>query len=139
MKITTIPGFAELTPQQAFDLSLAHLRTTRKQNMNDGRCAYSGAGCAAAPFLSADSREAMNGCDSDGNSWGVLVHDNDLSHANYDLIYDLQQIHDSWEPTYQTSYRNDFMAYIETHFREMAERRNLTYKPEATQPGESAM
>lgn len=139
MTIELIAGFDQLTLQQAFDISLAHLRTTRKQNMNNGSCAYSGAGCAAAPFLSADSREAIHGCDSDGNSWGILVHDNDLSYANRDLICDLQLIHDSWGPTYQTSYRNDFMAYIETHFRELAERRNLTYKPEATQPGESAM
>ena len=135
MSITTIPGFAELSPQQAFDLSLAHLRTTRVQSMDTdaGTCSYGGTGCAAAPFLTADTREALIGTDDNTKCWHRLRNAFDLPDTNANLIFEMQSVHDSAPSS------GDFMEHIEYGYEGVAARYDLTYKPEATQPGESAM
>lgn len=135
MKITTIPGFADLTPQQAFDLSLNHLRSTRVQSMDTdaGTCSYGGTGCAAAPFLTADTREALIGTYDNAKSWHRLRNVFDLPDTNANLIFEMQGVHDSAPSS------GDFMEHVEDGYEGVAARYNLAYKPEATQPGERVM
>lgn len=77
----TIPGFEQMSQQELFDASVAHVATTRQksvQTINDPfigkpvqRCVYGGCGCAASPFLTPEGRTVADGVD--GASWGRLA------------------------------------------------------------------
>lgn len=126
-----IDGFAKLTPQQCFDISLAHVRKNGKPSVAlyvDGGlkgCVYSGIGCAAAPFLTESARKTIVG------SWyGVAAKASSAGEPgriNVDLIQDLQTCHDNAEMAARKR-GGSFMAYFEEAMETLADQCKLEYK-----------
>ena len=84
-----IPGFANLTEQECFDMSARHILTTRQKAVDGaGDCTYDGIGCAAAPFLTPAARAKLHG------AWHVLAGEGEVPANNIDLICRLQGCHD---------------------------------------------
>jgi hypothetical protein len=99
-RLLTIPGFESLSRQELFDISVAHIASTRKASLgtipgeSGDRCVYSGIGCAAAPFLREECREKA---DTVG-SWGILTWEKYAPEVNRDLVKELQNCHDAaWD------------------------------------------
>ena len=135
-----ISNFDQLTKQDIFDMALAHVRKTGKQSMHEGRCCYTGIGCAASVFIDPESLAKMSK-KNNGRRWRHLVTINDLSSHEQDFISCLQTCHDRYIPAHELSdAENDvlFMRQYEEHMRALADKHDLTYTP-PTQPGESAM
>lgn len=92
----TIPGFESLTAQQVFDLSVAHIASTRTKSLDptdsDRRCIYSGSGCAAAPFLREECRKEAD--DATRGGWRILMSKGLVPGNNDELITLLQNAHD---------------------------------------------
>lgn len=89
-----IPGFEQLTPQQVFDISAAHLLKQGKRSMapNGNDCAYRGVGglqCAAGPFVTDDFARGNNII-----SWQRLAEEGAVPKTNLGLICMLQYAHD---------------------------------------------
>ena len=58
MKYITIPGFEKLSKQELFDMSAAHICSTRQKSYGSVvGCSYAGSGCAAAPFIRPEHRQ----------------------------------------------------------------------------------
>jgi len=96
--IVTVPGFDSFTAQHVFDTAARHLLSQKKRaygkKENGGHsCLYNGpdgTSCAAGVFIEPQYRAAA---DKHG-SWGGVVGAGMASRANYDLIRNLQIIHD---------------------------------------------
>lgn len=102
----TIDGFEKLTQQEIFDMSVAHIASTRKKSVRlveaDGetgaRCVYSGSGCGAAPFLRPECRkEADDIYDSEwaSASWSGLRGARLVPEHQMALVAYLQRCHDT--------------------------------------------
>lgn len=120
MNTNVIKGFEKLTPQQVFDISLKHVRTTRKQCVVDKACSYKGIGCAAAPFLSEVGKKTLMG------GWHLLAHIGDVPKNNASLIDAIQNCHDGWMPSYDLI----FMDHFNSNMEHVARRYSLVYTPE---------
>lgn len=123
MTIKLIPGFDNLTRQQMFDISLAHIRTTRTQSMEDYVCMYTGSGCAAAPFIEPESRAAMDD-HAARTGWRDLICEYDVSSHEADFVAELQCCHD-------LATVDEFMYSYERRMERLARNCGLTYIPEA--------
>ena len=119
----TIEGFEQLSKQQLFDMSLAHIRSTRKKSMQEQKCAYSGTGCAAAPFIRPEFRAYAD--TRAGTTWNQLHERHKLVPAHeHHFIRGLQLCHDN-------AARDDgFMEYFNREMESLASRHGLTYTPE---------
>lgn len=126
-----IDGFAKLTPQQCFDISLAHVRKNGKPSVklsSDGSfygCVYSGIGCAAAPFITKSARKTIA-----GSWWGVAAKASEVGepgHSNVDLIQALQGCHDNAE-MFARRRGGSFMAHFEEAMENLADQYKLEYK-----------
>lgn len=87
-----IDGFENLTAEQCIDMAVRHVLKNGKPSMNsDGHCVYSGIGCAAAPFLKPEVRDAFPA------SWGWqrLIREGKVPTDNRATIAELQNCHDS--------------------------------------------
>ena len=85
----------KLSAQQVFDIGAGHLLTQNEKSQDeDGHCIYDGGDvcCAAAPFLPKYVRSY------EGQSWEQLLRDGLVPFEHADLIEDLQDVHDSYEP-----------------------------------------
>ena len=106
-----IPGFTELSKQQLFDMSAAHVIKNGKSSRNDGGfCVYSGIGCAAAPFLTEDARENLTA------AWNSLCFSKQVPDHEADFILHLQYCHDRARPTWGP----EFIASYKKSMRELA-------------------
>lgn len=123
MTIKLIPGFDNLTRQQMFDMSLAHIRTTRTQSVEGHTCVYTGSGCAAAPFIEPESRAAMD-YHAARTAWRDLVCEHDVSSHEADFVAALQHCHDNVTV-------DEFMYSYERRMEWLARNCGLTYIPEA--------
>lgn len=87
-----IPGFEQLTPQQVFNISAAHLLKQGKRAVGrDEVCSYrapDGTQCAAGPFLTDECAKHLQG------SWDALVMYKQVPDTNKALIVRLQSAHD---------------------------------------------
>ena len=137
MNYITIPGFEDLTQQQMFDMSLAHIRKTRvksygKVEATDGygphlvdSCKYSGSGCNAAPFIREECRaeaDCANGPFSP--CWRGLYDKGRVPKHEVLFVTQLQQVHDDCDI-------NRFMVEYEKAMEAFAINHNLVYTPEA--------
>lgn len=136
----TIDGFEKLSRQELFDMSLAHVRKNGKPSLaplyegsHSSVCVYSGIGCAAAPFLKPERREACDGL----GSWDALVEPEVCGQTTYSetslavappheqaLIRQIQQCHDN------TPRGSTFLPSFNQRMRELAQREGLVYSPE---------
>lgn len=86
----TIEGFEQLSKQQLFDMAAAHvLKNGRPSRAITGVCTYGGIGCAAAPFLKPESREALHG------SWSTLIELGSVPAHEGQFVQELQCCHDT--------------------------------------------
>lgn len=97
----TIPGFEDMTAQQVFDMSAAHLLRQMVRSEKPGACLYRSGelACAAGVFLTdagAEIADSMGG--SDGSPWDRVVAAKIAPSTNESLIGSLQAIHDFREP-----------------------------------------
>lgn len=129
-KHITIEGFEQLSKQQLFDMSLAHLRTTRIKSVSrtgGSYCSYSGAGCAAAPFIREDQRKLADNPDGKiippGLSWSGLVDRGLVPPHESSFVYELQACHDNASVSC-------FSRDVERFFKELASEEDLVYTPE---------
>lgn len=98
----TLATLDQATPQEVFDQAKNHLLTQNKKalrllNSGDTRCAYrspDGLKCAAGCFI-ADDEYVSN---MEGMLWGTLVGYLEYGFAHFELIADLQSIHDQCDP-----------------------------------------
>ena len=123
MTIKLIPGFDNLTRQQMFDISLAHIRSTRKKSKEGANCVYTGSGCAAAPFIEPENRAAMDDWDASA-AWLGLIRGHGVSSHEADFVTELQKCHDR-------ATDDDFMYSYERRMERLARNCGLTYIPEA--------
>lgn len=97
----TIPGFEQMSQQQLFDTSVAHVAKTRTRSVRTSRdplglsgskpvCVYSGCGCAAAPFLLESERDNADGL----GGWTSLVNRQVVPLHEADFVRELQRAHD---------------------------------------------
>lgn len=97
MKYATIDGFAELTPQQVFDISKNHLLSQSERSTDArGNCVYRGEDgkmCAAGPFLKDEEAAKF-----EDNSWLSLMEKEVIPPDHADLVFALQGIHDGTFP-----------------------------------------
>lgn len=99
-KYVTIRGFEKYTLQQIFNMSAAHLLTTRERSERpSGGCIYSGIGCAAAPFIRQSEharcdRLSMDSSVANGSGWLDLQDANLVPSHFAQQIAALQGIHD---------------------------------------------
>ena len=129
MNYITIEGFEQLTAQQMFDMSLAHLRRTGVKSKNEFSCMYGGTGCAAAPFLRPDKRDfADQQSDMEGVSWVELVDRGFVPNTHFVLIAALQRAHDR-APRFDDELGLAFPQLIELRFKDIAKRFDLDYTP----------
>ena len=134
-----IDGFEDLTPQQLFDMSLAHLRTTRKPSMDPVfGCTYGGSGCAAAPFLKPELRGQIDKCAGTGGiNWATLTSTGLVPVKNSDLIAEFQRAHDV---NHSIADPEEFMKRVEARFEKIAceASARLAYTPEVLvlEPGD---
>lgn len=133
MNYATIPGFEALTLQQMFDISLAHIRSTRTKSIKPGStsvCVYSGSGCAASVFLRPERRDEFDAMYAGHSvSWLTLAGTGHVpEHESY-FVRELQNCHDR---TPNKDGQEAFMAEYERSMSYLAERRGLTYTPEVT-------
>lgn len=134
MNYITIDGFEELTAQQVFDMSLAHVRKTRQPSLHKetGHCAYSGIGCAASVFLKEKHRKEAD--ELGDASWYALTNFAKVvpeTHTN--LVQELQHCHD--QSTKGISHEKwsttaGFMKGFENRMKNVAEDFGLQYTPE---------
>lgn len=96
----TIEGFEKLSQQEIFDMSVAHIASTRKKSMDGSQCVYSGSGCAAACFLKpecrerADSAEPTHATFAGSSGWYGLQINGLVPVHEADLVAWLQECHD---------------------------------------------
>lgn len=98
MNFITIPGFENLSRQEIFNISVRHVLANGKKSMNDQQCVYSGIGCAAAPFIREEERQASDGrCSSmvGGSNWANLRSGGYVPDHHVEFIQNLQQCHDN--------------------------------------------
>ena len=91
----TIDGFEKLSKQELFDMSVAHIGTTRRKSLSvtGTSCTYGGSGCAAAPFLKPEYREKADG-EARGTGWGTLAFGKLVSDHEAQFVRRLQGCHD---------------------------------------------
>lgn len=82
-----------MNAQEIFDRSCAHLLKAGKPSLFEGKCVYSGTGCALAPFIPASERAKWDEC-------GELAGQPDfripgMFAIHNQLLADLQTAHDS--------------------------------------------
>jgi hypothetical protein len=87
-----IDGFENLSQQQMFDISAAHLLQTGQKSYSEENeaCSYSGSGCAAAPFLKEEFRKVA---DNKG-IWSNLVYFKNVPENHSYFVEKLQHAHD---------------------------------------------
>lgn len=115
-----IAGFAELSPQQVFDMAVAHIATTRKQSRrpipnspNLTICCYTGIGCAASVFLKPELRQYA---DSLEMGWEEMADQGEVSPAHRMLVNDLQQAHDQAdEDEFMADWKSRMMTVADIH------------------------
>ena len=97
MKIT-LKNLSRATEQQVFNQAYIHLITQGKRaaspDLDVGGCAYltnEGLKCAAGCFIAEDEYNP----EFENNVWAVLVNDYGVTNKHYDIIVELQHIHDS--------------------------------------------
>lgn len=123
MDIKLIDGFETLTKQQMFDMSLAHVRSTRKKSTSPaGLCVYGGIGCAASVFFA--DEESKKKADNWGKNWSSIVYQNKLPEHEAEFIDELQMCHD------QARHFEFFMADYESQMERVANRHSLKYSAE---------
>ena len=83
-----IPGFEQLTREQAIEMAVRHVRRNGGASTRGPQCTYAGIGCAAAPFLTAEARRLTN------LNWRTLVEDGDVPSHLASTISTLQRCHD---------------------------------------------
>jgi hypothetical protein len=121
-KLITIEGFEQLSKQQLFDMSLAHIRSTRKKSMQGSKCVYSGHGCAAAPFIRPEFRAYADR--RQGTTWEQLREGCLVPSHQYEFVRSLQLCHDN-------SPRDDnFMNEFNRGMERIASLNGLIYTPE---------
>lgn len=124
-----ISNFDQLTKQDMFDMALAHVRKNGKQSMHDGKCCYTGIGCAASVFIDPESLAKLSQ-KNNGQRWKNLVMNNGLSMHERAFVSSLQGCHDRYIPAHELSdAENDvlFMRQYEEHMRALADKHDLTY------------
>lgn len=96
----TIDGFEKLSKQEIFDMSVAHIASTRKKSIAGTHCVYSGSGCAAACFLkpkyrkNADTVVATQHGWPIGTGWSDLQYREAVPKHEEGLVSWLQNCHD---------------------------------------------
>lgn len=93
----TIPGFDNMSKQELFDMSVAHIASTRQKSMNGTECCYGGSGCAAACFLQPEKRDAADRERNWGksSSWNSLAELQRVPAHERELVCALQRAHDN--------------------------------------------
>ena len=114
----TIEGFESLTKQQMFDMSAKHVLANGRRSTDAGGCVYSGIGCAAAPFIKPEDREAADSAEA-GSTWPFLCSANLVPGHNSGLVAAMQRCHDSADS-------NGFVKDFKKRMREVAEWYNLS-------------
>ena len=98
----TLSTLASATAQQVFDQGARHLLTQGKPCHDDsGSCVYDdGAGnaCAGGIFLSPEDLARVEQEDLNGSGWSMLIDAEIAPAEHFDLILDLQDVHDCTEP-----------------------------------------
>ena len=103
MAYATIDGFEDLTAQQVFDISKNHLLQQNQKSMAlhdlslKPICAYRGEMnrmCAAGPFIK--EKDAYK-CEN--KDWSDLNTCRLVPNIHYDLMCELQKVHDLTEPS----------------------------------------
>lgn len=121
-KRITIEGFEQLSKQQLFDMSLAHIRSTRKKSTQGSKCVYSGPGCAAAPFIRPEFRAYADR--RKGTTWDQLQEEGLVPSHEYVFVNSLQLCHDN------SPRDDDFMKEFNRGMERIASLNRLTYTPE---------
>ena len=111
----SIEGFDSLTKQQMFDMSAAHILSTKRKSCYEDapKCFYSGSGCGAAVFIKPEGREV---CDNSINgTWEGLASDGLVSSHEAEFVQKLQWAHDD-----ASSSPEDFLDSWKTRMRSVA-------------------
>lgn len=128
-KYITIDGFEQLSRQQLFDMSAAHILKTGVQSRLRSRrccapddvtvCSYSGTGCAAAPFLKEEFREKADRA----GSWSRLHRGGIGNVPLHETLFvsKLQICHDR----YECDSERDFMTHWHHAMKQLAEEYQL--------------
>jgi hypothetical protein len=119
MNDNVISGFENLTYEQCIEMSVRHVhRTGKKSRESKGggvfMCSYRGVGCAAAPFLTPEARNKLEG------AWDHLVAKELVPGFNGRLIQTLQSCHDGSLSSTPAQFRDNFDKNIKDHFGENA-------------------
>ena len=111
----SIEGFDSLSRQQLFDMSAAHILSTKRKSCYEDapKCFYSGSGCGAAVFIKPEGREV---CDNSINgTWEGLASDGLVSSHEAEFVQKLQWAHDD-----ASSSPEDFLDSWKTRMRGVA-------------------
>lgn len=87
----TEPWFADLPPQAVFDTAAKHVLANGAKSEVNGRCQYSGIGCAAAPFILPEKRDLADLV----GPWFMLVQLMYVPHQHDELMGEITRAHDS--------------------------------------------
>lgn len=101
----TLATLPQATAQEVFDQVARHLLTQNARSVMEGawrsKCAYrsdDGLKCAAGCLIDdAEYKPVMDGL-SEGSAWENMVSEGLAPDVHVDLISDLQDIHDGYEP-----------------------------------------
>lgn len=114
-----------MTNQEAFDEMMEHLRSLKERSMDWGCCAYNGSKCAVGILMTDEEQEKFGYCEGGVDvlldDMAVVGHDSILCYLNYNLLSDMQTLHDdevNW---------SDKGFDAENKAKMIAERFNLTY------------
>lgn len=116
----TIEGFDQLSKQELFDMSVAHVGQTRTKSTTIKGCAYSGTGCAAAPFLKPENRTVADNMLMMGTSWLSLVEMEKVPRHEHLFVVRLQACHDG------SPEGDSFMHMWTFSMRQLAEQHGLS-------------
>lgn len=94
----TIPGFEDMTEQQVFDISAAHLLRQMVRSAN-GVCLYRSGklACAAGVFLTDEGAKAADNLEDP--DWYAVVEAGWAPPTNERLVLQLQGVHDYDDPS----------------------------------------